>query len=129
MTTILMLHIAAAALSLLLGAYVLLRQKGTVPHKFAGRIWVGLMVVVATSSFFLPTVGSARIGIPHLAGIGPLHVLSAFTLFSLCMGVQAIRRGEVERHRRWMIGPYIGLVVAGLLSLAPGRILMTSFFA
>lgn len=126
MTTPLLLHIVSAGLALPLGAYVLLRRKGTVPHKAAGRLWAGLMAAVALSSFFLDTAGSASFGIPHVGRIGPLHALSAFTLFSLVMGVQAIRRGAVERHRRWMTGPYIGLVVAGALALAPGRFLQST---
>lgn len=126
MTIALILHLVAASLALPLGAYVLLRRKGTVPHKAAGRLWAGLMAAAALSSFFLDTTGSSSIGIPHIGGIGPLHALSAFTLFSLVMGVAAIRRGAVERHRRWMTGPYIGLVVAGVLALAPGRLLLST---
>src|SRR3954470_11819829 len=100
MATALLLHIVSATLSLPLGAYVLFRKAA--PHRLAGRIWAVLMAVAAVTSFFI-----ASPGIPHWAGIGPIHALSAFTLFSLGMGVLAIRRGDRNAHRRWMTGPYV----------------------
>jgi uncharacterized membrane protein len=39
-----------------------------------------------------------------------------------------IRRGDVDRHQRTMVYLYVGLVVAGLFSFAPGRLLATSLF-
>ena len=123
MQTVLVVHLAAALASVALGAAVLLRRKGTWTHKLAGRAWVALMAVTALSSFAL-----ASPALPHWHGLGPIHALSAFTLFSLATAVRAVRRGDVQAHRRWIVGPYVGLAVAGLAALAPGRFLSGALF-
>ena len=95
------IHLAAAVLSLLVGAAVLARTKGTPSHKLLGRVWVGLMLAVALSSFW---IFDLRKG----AGPSVIHLLSAWTLISLGLAVYFIRRG---------------LAGAGLGALAPGRLL------
>jgi uncharacterized membrane protein len=117
------LHLAAAGLAVPLGGAMLLRRKGTVLHRLGGRVWVVLMAVLAISSFWL-----ASPTLPHVGGFGPLHALSFFVLLCLLFGVRAVRRGDVRRHRRWMIGPYAGLIVAGLAALVPGRLLSIWLF-
>jgi uncharacterized membrane protein len=65
------LHLAAAALSLLLGAAVLIRRKGTPFHKVLGRIWVALMLAVAVSSFWILGIGKGSFSyIPILGSPG-----------------------------------------------------------
>ena len=109
------LHLSAAILSLLVGALVLSRKKGTISHKALGRLWVGLMLVVALSSFWI--------------GGSLIHLLSAWTLVSLALAVWFIRRGNVRAHKGFMIGTFLGLAGAGLGALAPGRTLYLFFFA
>jgi uncharacterized membrane protein len=47
----------------------------------------------------------------------------------LPIGVLAAHRHEVERHRRTMIGLFFGaLVIAGLFTLWPGRIMHAVVF-
>lgn len=123
MQSVLVVHLAAALASVFLGATVLLRRKGTWAHKLAGRLWVALMAITAISSFALSSPA-----LPHWHGLGPIHALSALTLVSLAMAVRAIRRGDVRAHRRWIVGPYVGLGIAGLAALAPGRFLPTALF-
>lgn len=109
------LHLAAAILSLLLGAGVLTRRKGTTSHKLMGRIWVGLMVFVAVSSFWILDIGRGSFSL--------IHLLSVWTLISLALAVWFIRRGNVRAHKGFMVGTFIGLAGAGLGTLAPGRFL------
>lgn len=110
------LHLGAAILSLLLGAVVLYRRKGTVSHRALGRTWVGLMLVVALSSLWILEIRDG-------AGFSIIHLLSAWTLVSLALAVYFIRRGNVRAHKGFMVGTFIGLAAAGLGALAPGRFL------
>jgi uncharacterized membrane protein len=109
-------HLAAAMLGLLIGAAVLARKKGTASHKALGRVWVGLMLVVALSSFWILEIRDGT-------GFSVIHLLSAWTLVSLALAVYFIRRGNVRAHKGFMIGTFVGLAGAGLGALAPGRAL------
>jgi uncharacterized membrane protein len=108
-------HLTAAILSLLVGAVVLARRKGTPSHMALGRLWVALMVVVAISSFWI--------------GFSLIHLLSVWTLASLAAAIYFVRRGNVRAHKGFMIGTFLGLAGAGLGTLAPGRLLYAFFFA
>ena len=115
------LHLSAAIACLLIGAVVLMRRKGTGSHKLLGRIWVGLMVAVAVSSFWLLGLGKGSFSV--------IHLLSLWTLISLALAIYFIRRGNVRAHKGFMIGTFLGLVGAGLGAMAPGRTLYLFFFA
>jgi len=116
------LHVAAAAGALLLGGAVLFRRKGDAGHRFAGRLWAGLMVVVAGSSFFIHEL--------RLWGAwSPIHLLSLLTLASLAWGVRMARQRRINAHRRTMAGIYVGaLVITGFFTLLPGRIMHQVIF-
>lgn len=117
------IHAGAAMLSFLLGTLVLLLKKGTRLHKAMGRIWVGLMAVVALSSFLITEV---RMFGPYSF----IHALSIFTLVGLVQAIRAIRRGDVKAHRATMIGLYGGaLILAGAFTLVPGRRMHAMLFA
>ena len=116
---IVLLHLGSALAALVLGAAILLRPKGRGAHRWMGWTWVALMATAALSSAF---VGTGRM--PNLAGFSPIHLLTLFVLWQQPRGVLAARRGEVALHRKTMRGLYIGgCVVAGLFTLAPGRLL------
>jgi uncharacterized membrane protein len=110
------LHFAAALLSLVVGAVLLAREKGTTSHKRLGRLWMALMLVVALSSFWILEIREG-------AGFSVIHLLSAWTLVSLALAVHFIRRGNVRAHKGFMIGTFLGLAGAGIGALAPGRTL------
>ena len=96
--------------------------KGTLPHRTIGWIWVGLMVVVAASSFWIH-------GIRMAGPFGPIHLLSIFTLVVLPLAVWRAHTHRVADHRRMMIFIFAGaLVVAGLFTLVPGRIMHRVIF-
>jgi uncharacterized membrane protein len=114
---VIQLHAYVAILALLLGAVQLFRRKGDAPHRLLGRVWVGLMAVVALSSFFIWTI---RLWGPF----SPIHLISIFTLVMLWLGVSHARRHAVARHMRVMRATYLlALVVTGLLTFLPGRIM------
>jgi uncharacterized membrane protein len=97
----------------------MLLRKGTWLHKVLGRTWVGLMLAVALSSFWIRSDGS----------LSWIHALSAWTTFSLACAVYFIRHGNVRAHKGFMVGTLLGLAGAGLGALAPGRMLNLLFAA
>jgi uncharacterized membrane protein len=111
------LHAFAAMSAFALGLIQLAAPKGTLPHRTLGWIWVALMLVVSITAFFIHTI---RLWGPW----SPIHLLAIFTLVMLPIGVLAARRHAVQRHRRTMIGLFAGaLVIAGIFTFAPGRIM------
>jgi uncharacterized membrane protein len=110
-------HALAAMAAFALGVVQLAGPKGTLPHRTLGYIWVGLMLVIAASSF----------AIQDIRQVGPfsaIHLLSVMVLVLAPLAVLAARRHKVGTHSRAMIGMFTGaLVVAGLFTLVPGRIM------
>lgn len=108
---IILIHLSAALMALMVGASMLAREKGTVLHRRSGRVWVALMLVTVLLSFGIRSSG-------HFSWI---HLLSLWTLFAIAMALWALRRREIEAHRRWMRGCYIGPAAAGVFTLLPQR--------
>ncbi|WGR67784.1 MULTISPECIES: DUF2306 domain-containing protein [unclassified Bradyrhizobium] len=116
------LHAFAAMAAFGLGLVQFAAPKGTLPHRTIGWIWVVLMVVVAASSFWIHQI--------RLVGpFSPIHLLSIFTLVVLPLAVWRAHTHRVADHRRMMIFIFTGaLVVAGLFTLVPGRIMHRVIF-
>jgi uncharacterized membrane protein len=113
------LHVAAAVLAFLLGGWLMLRRKGTGPHMALGKLWVGLMLVVVISSYWIRQSES----------FSWIHGLSVFTFLMLILAVWAIRTRRRSTHLGTMIGVYFGaLVGAGTGALMPGRLLNQVLF-
>src|SRR2546422_5885685 len=111
------LHAFAAMAAFALAIVQFAAPKGTIPHRTIGWIWVTLMLGVALSSFFIHQI---RLWGPW----SPIHFLSIFTLVTLPLAVWAAHRHDVARHRRAMISLFLGaLVIAGVFTLVPGRIM------
>src|ERR1700746_1157972 len=111
------LHAFAAMTAFLLGLVQFAAPKGTLPHRTVGWIWVALMAVVAASSFWIHQI---RLGGPF----GPLPLLSNLNLLLLPLAVWRALTHRVVAHRLMMILIFTGaLVVAGLFTLLPGRIM------
>ncbi|MEE4539867.1 MAG: DUF2306 domain-containing protein [Erythrobacter sp.] len=114
-----MIHLATAIPALILGAFVLLRDKGDGPHRWMGRVWVILMVVTALASAFIRTPGAGIAG----SGYSFIHLFTVWTLVNAPLGVWYAWQGNIPAHRSAMRGLYIGLVIAGAFTLIPGRLL------
>jgi uncharacterized membrane protein len=110
----LVLHVGTVVPALLLGAVVMLMQKGTRLHKMLGRIWAVLMITTAISSFWLRGM---------TGNIGPIHIFAVISLASIARAMYAIRKGDVAGHQGAMTGCYAGLLIAGLFSFMPGRLM------
>jgi uncharacterized membrane protein len=115
-------HAFAAMAAFALGIVQFAAPKGTLPHRTVGWIWVALMAIVAASSFWIHEV---RL----LGPWSPIHLLSIFTLIMLPIAVWRARRHRVADHRRIMTLTFVGaLVIAGLFTLLPGRIMHAVVF-
>lgn len=121
-TLAIQLHTFAAILAFLLGGVVLFRRKGDRLHRLGGQVWVGLMLAVAASSFFIHTI--------RLVGIwSPIHLLSVYTLWHLGRGIWLARARRIDEHRATMQQIYLGaLIAAGAFTFLPGRIMHAVFF-
>jgi uncharacterized membrane protein len=107
-------HLVAAVVALLLGVFQLLKNpKGDQAHKFRGRIWVGLMLIVTLPSFWMRSLENGS--------FSWIHGLSVWVLFCLIMAIWSIRKGNIRRHAAFMAGTLIGMALAGLFALLPGR--------
>ena len=112
LSTAVVFHLVTATPAMLLGAFVLWRKKGTVLHKFLGRLWVALMLMTAVGSF----------GIKSSGQFSWIHILSVVTIVSIIAGLIAIRGHRREIHQRCMRGAYSGLMIAFVFTLAPTRL-------
>lgn len=114
---VIQVHAAAALAAFVIGGLVLFRRKGDARHKTLGRIWVGLMALVAISSLFIWEIRM-------LGPFSPIHILSIVTLAGLWRAIRHARARNITAHRRLMQSLYLGaLVVAGFFTFMPGRIM------
>ena len=111
------LHAVAAMAAIILGGVQFYMKKGGILHKLIGRTWIGLMVVVSVSSFFIHKI--------ELWGTySPIHLLSVWTIFSLGLAIYYVRVGNIKRHKQVMIALYgFALLLTGLFTLMPGRVM------
>ena len=116
------LHACAALAAFALGVVQLAGVKGNLQHRALGYTWVALMVAVAVSSFWIQDM---RVW----GRWSPIHLLSILTLTMLPLGVLYARRHNVRGHKATMLGIFAGaLVVAGIFTLVPGRIMHKVLF-
>lgn len=116
---VLIIHLMTVIPAVPLGIYVFFTPKGTLRHKMAGRVWAMLMIITAIDSFWIKSSNGS---------IGPIHVFSVISLVSITRAMIAIRRGDIATHERAMMGSFIGLLVAGVFSFLPGRIMGSLVF-
>ena len=110
-------HAIAAMLAIVLGGVQLCMKKGTKIHKALGYAWVGLMLTVSVSSFFI-------YGIKLWGNYSYIHVVSVFTIFSIGLAVYYARIGNIKSHKKMMIMLYVlALILTGLFTLVPGRVM------
>jgi uncharacterized membrane protein len=113
-------HLFAALTALAIGTALMMRVKGTGLHKLLGWTWVLAMGTTAVSSLFIRVIDPGHFSF--------IHLLSGWTIVGLPGAVYAIKRGKVGVHRRAMTGMFVGgLLLAGLFTLIPGRLLWTVF--
>ena len=119
---IVQIHAFVAIFALLIGASQLTLPKGTKRHRAIGYIWTAFMIIVAASSLF----------INQIRMFGPFSLIHIFSLNVLLMTPLAMRRasqGNFKAHGRTMkITFWSALVIAGIFTLMPGRIMHQVIF-
>ncbi len=128
LTPLIAVHMTAAIAAVAIGPVALWARRGHAArlpgqrprlHRAAGYAWVTLMLVAAISAVFI-----RDFKLPNIAGYTPVHLLVPIVFGSLFFAFRALLRGDVQRHRRWMIGLYVGAcLVAGAFTLLPSRYL------
>jgi len=119
---VIQIHAFAAIAAFVLGIVQLCAPKGTLPHRTLGWIWVVLLLAISASSFMIH-------GIRMWGPWSPIHILSVTTPIMLGLAVLAARRHRVRAHRITMISIFAGaLMLAGLFTLVPGRIMHSVLF-
>ena len=106
-------HLFLAFTALIIGSINLFSKKGTQRHKFIGWFWIIFMTYVAVSSFLIKELNDGV--------YSWIHLLSIITLISLILSIIAIKLRFIKIHSLLMIGTYIGLFIAGMFALMPGR--------
>lgn len=114
------LHLATVVPAFVIGAFQLLRRKGTPSHKLLGKIYMVLMLGTAFITLAMP----AEVGPRFLGHFGFIHAFSFLALFNVPLAFIAARRGNIKAHRGAMIGLYVGgILIAGAFAFSPGRML------
>lgn len=110
-------HLATVIPAFFIGAFQLLRRKGTPIHKLLGKIYMTLMWATRLITLAMP----AQVGPQFLNHFGFIHIFSFLTLFNVPTAYFAARRGDIRVHRAAMISLYIGgILLAGAFAFSPG---------
>ncbi len=118
---VIQIHWVAAMVALVLGSMMLIRAKGTASHKFIGRAFIGIMLITAFSSFFIREI--------NRGSMSWIHIFIPITCFASWEAIHFIRKGNIRRHKRAVIGMFFGaLLIPGLFTFLPGRRMWILFF-
>lgn len=112
-------HVATVAVALLLGPVQFVLAKGSGLHRMFGWIWAAAMLSTAIATFFIRDMRDGQ--------FSPIHIFSVMALIGVPMALW-LARVKVMSHARAMVGLYIGLVIAGVTAIAPGRVIWEMFF-
>ena len=114
------LHLATIVPAFVIGAFQLLKRKGTSSHKLLGKVYMLLMLATGFITLSMP----AKVGPQFLNHFGFIHIFSLLALFSVPIAYVAARRGYIRAHRAAMVSLYVGgILIAGAFAFSPGRML------
>jgi len=108
-------HAGAAIFAMAIGPFTLWRRRRDKFHRMLGGLWIILMIVVATTAWFIHTI--------QLIGpFSPIHLFSLWTYWSLFVALRHVKAGRYKAHGAEMQGLYLwALGVTGIMTLMPGR--------
>jgi uncharacterized membrane protein len=117
---VILVHLAFGVLALAVGGILLAGRKGARMHRVLGWAWVLTVGTVALTSLFIKTLNPGHFSM--------IHLLSGYVIIALPLAVAAARRHDVQRHRRYMTGMYLGGFALNLIFvLLPGRLVWNLF--
>lgn len=111
------IHLATVLPAFVIGTWLILAsRKGSPFHRALGKVYLGLMTATAIASLFIREVNPG--------GFSLIHLFVPATLIGVAAGLMNARTGDIAGHKRAMLGLYIGgLLIAGALTFAPGRLM------
>jgi uncharacterized membrane protein len=116
------IHLATVLPAFALGTWqIFFSTKGSRYHRLLGAIYLALMTVTAITTFFIRSIGNGQLSL--------IHLFIPLTLFGVFGALWHARHVNIRGHRNAMLGLYFGgLLIAGGLTLIPGRLLHRVFF-
>lgn len=123
------LHFVTVVPAFVLGTWLLfLSRKGSPRHRLVGAIYLGLMSITALVALFIRSFSGLSVTAGPLK-LGLIHLFVPLTVYGVYGALVSIRAGDIAGHRSAMRGLYFGgLIIAGLLAFAPGRVMYRMFF-
>ncbi|MGA9659562.1 MAG: DUF2306 domain-containing protein [Asticcacaulis sp.] len=119
---VIQIHLLAAVVAFVIGAVQIYGPKGTGMHRVLGWTWVIFMLVVAGSSFFIKVITHGSFSF--------IHILSGLTLITAPLIIYTARKKDIKAHKRHALRLYGGaMLVAGLFTFVPGRLMWRLFFS
>jgi uncharacterized membrane protein len=114
-------HLSTVLAALVLATFQVVGPKGRTAHRLIGWVLAVLLVTTAIASLFIPG--------PRGGLFNPFQLFSIWTLVAMPLGILAARAHNVRRHGYMMMGFYFGgLILAGVLTFMPGRLMWRVFF-
>jgi uncharacterized membrane protein len=123
------LHVVTVVPAFVLGTWLLVgSHKGSPRHRLIGKVYLALMAITAVAALCIRSFSDLSVSAGPLR-LGLLHLFVPLTVYGIYGAFATIRAGDVRGHRAAMRGLYFGgMIVAGLLAFAPGRIMFRMFF-
>ncbi len=119
--TVVLVHMFVALAAFAVGLFQLVAPKGTIPHRIIGWSWIIFMTVIAVTSLFIRNVNHGHFSF--------IHILTAITLIQIPLIVYFARTHQIQKHGAAAYGLFMGaLLIAGLLTFIPGRLMWQLFF-
>lgn len=124
-TTLMYLHLGTILPAFILGTLSFILKKGTITHKYIGRVYMVLMLTTAIITLFMPSF----VGPQLFNHFGWIHCFSFLTIYTVPTAYIAVKNGHIKRHKYKMIGLYVGaMLIAGAFTFMPGRYMHSLVF-
>jgi uncharacterized membrane protein len=116
------IHLATVIPAFVLGTWLIfLSRKGSRWHRGVGAAYLALMTVTATAAIFIRQL--------RPGSFSWLHLFVVLTYYSVFAALWTLRKKNIAGHQRAMVGLYVGgLLIAGGLTLLPGRMMYRLLF-
>ena len=118
---VVLVHMFVAITAFAVGLFQLVAPKGTIPHRIIGWAWLIFMTVIAVTSLFIRNINHGHFSF--------IHILTAITLIQIPVIIYFARTHQIQKHGAAAYGLFMGaLLIAGLFTFIPGRLMWQLFF-
>jgi uncharacterized membrane protein len=120
------IHVATVVPAFFIGTWqIFFSRKGAPFHRAMGYLYLTLMTITSIAALFVHQLMPKS----FFFGMSPVHLLVPLTLFGVVGALHGARTHNIREHRYSMIGVYVGgILIAGSLTLLPGRIMHAVVF-